>query len=194
MKLIISTIAILLLSNISFSGNVSEELILSITSNSKIKPEDKWRNINRPCTFKQDNQQFSYVSLLTDISFEVTSFNETMDIDHDKVIHLIKHMINNHCSINIAHPTTGHIPAHTASIFFRKNPEVAKFIILNGGDLTAKTPNTDEHFPNMNAIDILNSIITKYPPQPERVEFIDFIKEVLNGHPVRRAKSVEDWR
>jgi hypothetical protein len=169
---------LILFSGFSYAETLSEQLILSLDDTQTAIPTEVWNNIGRPCIYEDDGVKISYLSLFIDMGFGVTPFNEEYNVNRERIFSVIELMSKNGCSINMPHPVTGYLSAHNAVIFYRKNMPLAKFIIENGGDLTAKIPAADQHFPNMNAIEILQTIIDSYPPQKERQKFVEYITSI----------------
>jgi len=162
--------------NISNTGRPSEELIISLVYNVETSPSIIWKKIGNPCTYELEGKKYSYLSVIVDISFAVMKFNEPLELDQERIFNFIKLMTNSGCNINYPHPITGHLPIHTSVSFYLKNMELAKYIILKGGDLEAKIPSYDKKYPNMNAVEVLQEIIEKQPPQKERIILLKFIK------------------
>jgi hypothetical protein len=153
----------------------SEKLILSLNETSALDPGEVWVSIGKSCNYDLDGKSYSYLSTIIDTGFEATPFNEIFTPSKDKILSFVRLLRENGCNINVPHPETGHLPIHSAAFFYRKNTALAKYIVDFGGDLSAKTPDTDLNFPNMTTTGILNKIIEKYPPQPERVKFLEYI-------------------
>lgn len=90
-----------------------------------------WDQSGRPCFFRVEDARYSYVSALVDIGFGVTPWNESMNIQQESAVGLLKYMVVNGCSLDEPHPFTGHTPAHSSALFTKKNYELAEYVFLN---------------------------------------------------------------
>ncbi|MFD2094963.1 hypothetical protein ACFSJ3_03140 [Corallincola platygyrae] len=176
-RLVVLTLTVL--SNTAIAQEPSEKLIASLDQSSTLQAVDVWQEIGAPCTYQIDGQRYSYFSTSVDIGFGVTPFNKGISVERRKLKTLLKAMLDKGCDINYRHPYTGHLPIHSGVLFYRKNEELTKFLILSGADLNAKTPTSDELFPNMSSLQILKGLIEKYPPQAEREKLLEFIKKTV---------------
>lgn len=147
----------------------------SLRQDSAVLPEHIWNEIGSPCYFKDETNSYSYFSTYVDVGFGVTPFNKIVSVDQKKILNLLRAMHKNGCDINARHPVTGHTPAHTLAIFYRKNTQLAKMLASFGVNLEIKTPKTDKYYPNMSSLEIMNEIIVKYHPQTEREEFLKYV-------------------
>lgn len=92
---------------------------------------DFWKQSGKPCFFKIDSDRYSYVSVLVEVGFGVTAWNEELEAEPEKAVALLKYMVNNGCKLDEKHPYTGHTAGHIAAFFTKKNPELAWYIFKN---------------------------------------------------------------
>lgn len=176
MRSIIFIITYLLLNSSLNAAELSSDLMIALKKGSSTDPEIVWGKLGRPCNYELLGDSYSYLSMLVDAAFESSPFNEELDLDVNRISSFVVFLHKNGCDINSPHPLTGHLPIHSAVIFYRKNIQLAKYIVVSGGNLKAKVPGSDKNFPEMNAVEILKSVISKCPPQPEREELLHEIE------------------